>query len=74
MTTAKILKGYANEDLKVLIDNGVLAMTDTSFLCPVWFTYENKVFTASKGNGEVLLSTNRKALMRDFIMNCFKVA
>jgi hypothetical protein len=73
MTTAKILKGYANEDLKVLIDNGVLAMTDTAFLAPVWFTYENKVFTASKGDGEILLTTKRKALMRDFIMNCFKV-
>jgi hypothetical protein len=73
MTTAKILKGYANEDLQILIDNGALAMTDTAFLCPVWFTYENKVFTASKGNGEVLLTTNRKALIRDFIMNCFKV-
>ena len=73
MTTAKILKNYANEDLKLLIENGVLAMTDTAILTPVWFTYENKVFTASKTNGEVLLTTKRKALIRDFIMNCFKI-
>lgn len=72
MTYEKKLKGFANEDLQVLIENGSLIITDTIFLCNVFFTYEKKVFTAAKSNGVILLSTKRKALTRDFIMNCYK--
>ncbi len=68
-----ILKQYATEDLNLLIEAGVLAVTDTVYNGkPVFFSYENKVFTASLNNKEVL-RTNRKKLVQDFIMNCYKI-
>ena len=71
MTTA-ILKQYATEDLNLLIENGALAITNTVYGGPVWFSYENNTFTASV-NGKEVLNTNRKALTRSFIMNAYKI-
>ena len=71
MTTAKILKQYANEDLNTIIEDGGLAMTDNSYKTVIWFEYENKTFTATNSEGVLMLKTERKALIRDCIMSCF---
>ena len=71
MTTAKILKQYANEDLNTIIEYGSLAMTDNVYKTVIWFEYENKTFTATNSEGVLMLKTERKALIRDFIMSCF---
>ena len=68
----EILKEYATEDLNLLIENGSFAMTETAYNCVIWFTYENKVFTAAKNDGTVMIETNKKALIRSFIQNCFQ--
>ena len=71
MTTAQTLKQYANEDLNLLIENGDLAMTDTAYNTVVWFSFENGIFTATNKDNITMITTKRKALMRDFIMSCF---
>ena len=71
MTTAKILKQYANEDLNTIINEGGLAMTDNAYNTVIWFEYENKTFTAKNSEGVSMMTTTRKALIRDFIMTCF---
>lgn len=71
MTTAKILKQYANEDLNTIINEGGLAMTDNAYKTVIWFEYENKTFTAKNRDGILMITTTKKALIRDFIMTCF---
>ncbi len=71
MTTTEAITQYANEDLTTLIENGYLAMTDNVYKTVISFEYENKVFTARNSEGNVMITTARKALMRDFIKSCF---
>ena len=59
MTTAKILKQYANEDLNTIIEYGSLAMTDNVYKTVIWFEYENKTFTATNSEG-VLAGWDRR--------------
>ena len=73
MNLTEIKKQYANEDIEILIENGYMAITDTMYQGPVFFSYENGIFTASKNDGNVMIETKRKALIRSFIMNCYQV-
>jgi hypothetical protein len=70
--TKEILKQYATEDLAILIENGVLAITNTVYNDkPVFFNYENKTFTASLDGREVL-NTTKKSLVISMMQNCYK--
>lgn len=68
----KILKKYANEDLALLIDSEVLVITDTNY-GTLNLEIENGIFKIYNAIGELLLSTIKKSLCRDFIMNSYKL-
>lgn len=70
----KIIKEYSKEDLQILIENGVLAITNTAYKFPIWFDFDGKNFKASKNDGTILIETNRKALIRSFIEGTYITA
>ena len=75
MNLEKVLKNYANNDLKFIMKNDILYMSDTTHGGCVSFKYENGTFKATKCgiNPKVLLVTEKKSEMRDFIINSYQV-
>lgn len=70
----EMFKGFAKEDIETVINEGMLIMSNTTFLCTIIFTFEDKVFTAKKPCGKTLIETKRKALMMDFMVNSYTLA
>ena len=69
----KILRNYAQEDLKILEDNGCSAITGTKHGC-LHNTFINGIYTIVYDNQKYMFQSPDRECVIEFFMDSYKIA